>query len=103
MHKNRVEDVVTGILHDALQLEEGFAVSNATRLVDIPNMDSLGRVRLVIEIEKVIADRLSMDEIISLESVGQIRLLLAAKGKVSIEGKDGDAAFAPPDDCQSLS
>jgi acyl carrier protein len=48
-------------------------------------MDSLGQVRLVMEIERVLDDRLSMDEILSMESVGNIRSLLAAKGKLSVE------------------
>lgn len=75
------EDLVVEILRNALQLEDGFVPADATRLLDIPAMDSLGQVRLVMEIERVLDDRLSMDEILGMESVGNIRELLAAKGK----------------------
>jgi acyl carrier protein len=76
------EDIVVGILRNALQLDEGLVLTDATRLDEIPNLDSLGQVQLVMEIEKVLDDRLSMDEIIGMESVGQIRNLLVAKGKL---------------------
>jgi acyl carrier protein len=74
------QDMVMEILRNALQLEQDFAVSDATLLGGIPNLDSLGQVRLVMEIERVVGDRLSMEEIIGMESVGHIRELLAAKG-----------------------
>lgn len=54
-------------------------------LQEIPNMDSLAQVRLVMEIEKVLDDRLSIDEVIGMESVGNIRELLVAKGKLRAE------------------
>ena len=79
------EDPVVAILRNALQLEDDCALSDQTRLEEIPSMDSLGQVRLVMEIERVLDDRLSMDEILSMESVGNIRSLLAAKGKLSVE------------------
>ena len=80
------EDTVEAILRNALQLEEGFVLSDATRLDEIPNLDSMGQVQLVMEIERVLDDRLSMDEIIGMESVGHIRNLLVAKGKLRAEG-----------------
>jgi len=76
------EDAVTAILRSALSLEDDFAFSDATRLQEIPNLDSLGQVRLMMEIEQFVGDRLSMDEMIAIESVGNIRELLAAKGKL---------------------
>jgi acyl carrier protein len=79
------EDAVIEILRNALELDENFTPSDATRLDEIPNLDSLGHVRLVMEIEKVLGDRLSMEEIIAMESVGHIRGLLTAKGKLPIE------------------
>ena len=79
------EDTVVGIVRNALQLDEGFVLSDATRLDAIPNLDSLGQVQLVMEIERVLDDRLTMDEIIGMESVGSIRSLLASKGKVRVE------------------
>lgn len=80
------EDTVIEILRNALDLQADSSVSDETRLQDIPNMDSLGQVRLVMEIERVLGDRLSMEEIIAVESVGHIRTLLAAKGKLRVEG-----------------
>jgi acyl carrier protein len=79
------DDTVIVILRNALQLDEDCELSDATRLQEIPNLDSLGQVRLVMEIEQVLGDRLTMDEIIGLESVGHIRELLAAKGKLVVE------------------
>jgi len=75
------EDTVTQILRNALQLDDDTVLTDATRLQEIPNLDSLGQVRMVMEIEEVLGERLSMEEIIAIESVGNIRELLAAKGK----------------------
>jgi acyl carrier protein len=80
------QDTVIEILRNALQLDDNCDLSDATRLQEIPNLDSLGQVRLVMEIEQVLGDRLTMDEILGLESVGQIRSLLASKGKLVVEG-----------------
>lgn len=82
---NMAEDLVVTILRNALQLEDDCALTDATRLEDIPAMDSLGQVRLVMEIERILDDRLSMDEILGIESLGNIRALLASKGKLSVE------------------
>jgi acyl carrier protein len=78
-------DVVLEILRNALDLDEEFTITDATRLEEIPNLDSMGRVRMVVEIEKVLGVPLSMDQIIGIESVGNVRELLAAQGKLSIE------------------
>ena len=80
------EDTVVEILRNALQLEDGFVPSDDMRLDEISSMDSMGRVRLVLEIERVMDDRLSIEEIIAIESIGQIRDLLAARGKLVVEG-----------------
>ena len=40
---------------------------------------------LVMEIERILDDRLSMDDILGMESVGNIRSLLASRGKLSVE------------------
>ena len=82
MNTDMVEDLVLTILRDALQMDENFAVTDATRLEEIPNLDSLGRVRLVLEIEWALGDRLTMEEILGIESVGHIRELLVTKGKL---------------------
>ncbi len=79
------DDLVHTILRNVLNLENGFAPGDETLLQEIPNMDSLAQVRLVMEIEKVLDDRLSIDEVIGMESVGNIRELLVAKGKLRAE------------------
>jgi acyl carrier protein len=83
---NMAEDRVLEILRNALQTEDEFALGDATRLDEMPNLDSMARVRMVLEIERVLDDRLSMEEIIGIETVGHIRGLLTAKGKLQIEG-----------------
>lgn len=80
------DDTVIEILRNAVQGEDEFAPDDATRLEEIPNLDSMARVRMVLEIERVLDDRLRMEEIIGIETVGHIRALLAAKGKLPIEG-----------------
>jgi len=80
------EDTVVEILRNALDLEPDYVPSDATRLDEIPNMNSLAHVRLVMEIEKALDDRLTMEEIIAIESVGQIRELLMARGKLPAKG-----------------
>ncbi len=77
-----MSDTVVEIVRTALQLEEDVPLEDATRLQDISSLDSLGQVRLVMEIERVINDRLTMEEIIAIESVGHIRELLSTKGKL---------------------
>lgn len=80
------DDVVVEILRNALDLDESFAITDATRLEEIPNLDSMGRVRMVVEIEKVLGVPLSMDQIIGIESIGNIRQLLTSNGKLPAEG-----------------
>jgi len=86
LYTNMAEDTVVEILRNALLMEDDFLPSEATRLDEIPNLDSMARVRMVLEIERVLDDRLSMDEIIGIETVGHIQALLAAKGKLQIRG-----------------
>lgn len=85
MYTSMAEDTIMEILRNALQAEDDFAPTDATRLDEIPNLDSMARVRMVLEIERVLDDRLSMEEIIGIETVGHIRALLTAKGKL-VEG-----------------
>jgi acyl carrier protein len=79
---SEVESLVYELIGNSIALDSGFALSEDVQLQDIPNMDSLAQVRLVMEIEKLIGGRLSMDEVMALESVGSIRGLLRARGKL---------------------
>ena len=78
------DDMVVEILRNALLTEGECDPSEATRLDEIPNLDSMARVRMVLEIERVLDDRLSMEEIIGIETVGDIHALLVAKGKLEV-------------------
>jgi len=80
------DDTVVEILRNALMTEGEFGASEETRLDEIPNLDSMARVRMVLEIERVLDDRLSMEEIIGIEKVGDIQALLVAKGKLQVRG-----------------
>lgn len=80
------QDAVVEILRNALQLEDDFTPTDNMLLEEIPNLDSMGRVRMVMEIERVLDDRLTMEEIIAIESVGHIRTLLLTKGKLPVQG-----------------
>lgn len=84
--QNMAEDTVIEILRNALQTGDEFALGDTTRLEEVPNLDSMARVRMVLEIERVLDDRLSMEEIIGIETVGHIRALLVAKGRLQVEG-----------------
>ena len=79
------DDPVYAILRNILNLGDNFQLVDGMTLQEIPNMDSLAQVRLVMEIEKLLDDRLSIDEVIGMESVGNIRELLVAKGKLRAE------------------
>jgi acyl carrier protein len=84
LNTDMAEDTVIEILRNALQVDGDFAPTDAMRLEDIPNLDSMARVRMVLEIERILDDRLSIEEIIAIDSVGHIRELLAAKGKLRL-------------------
>jgi len=86
LYTNMTDDTVIEILQNALMTEGEFDASEATRLDEIPNLDSMARVRMVLEIERVLDDRLSMEEIIGIEKVGDIQALLVAKGKLQVRG-----------------
>jgi acyl carrier protein len=85
LNTDMAEDTVIEILRNALQADGDFAPTDAMRLDELPNLDSMARVRMVLEIERILDDRLNIEEIIAIESVGHIRELLAAKGKLRIE------------------
>ena len=80
-----MNDSVHSIIRNVVILDEDFALSDELNLQDIPGMDSLAQVRLVMEIDKLLDERLDMNEMLSIESVGSIRSLLHAKGKLRDE------------------
>jgi acyl carrier protein len=80
-----MENVIYSLIGSAVALDGGLEFGEDTMLQDIPNMDSLAQVRLVMEIEKLVGGRLGMDEVIAMESVGSIRSVLQARGKLRAE------------------
>jgi acyl carrier protein len=82
---NDMNDSVHTIIRNVVPLDEDFALTDELNLLDIPGMDSLAQVRLVMEIDKLLDERLNMNEMLSIESVGSIRTLLQAKGKLGHE------------------
>jgi len=78
-------DPIHDLIRNAATLDDGFPLTDELRLQEIPNMDSLNQVRLMTEIDQRIEGGLSMDEILALESIGQIRSLLAARGKLDVQ------------------
>jgi len=80
-----MEDPIHAIIRSAVTLDDDFAITDELRLQEIPNLDSLSQVRLMTEIDQRIEGGLSMDEILAIESVGQIRSLLASRGKLDAQ------------------
>jgi acyl carrier protein len=74
-------DPVHAVIRCAVSVEDDFALRDDLMIQDIPNMDSLAQVRLVMEIEKILDDKLGMNEMLSLDSVASIRQLLKSRGK----------------------
>jgi acyl carrier protein len=55
-------------------------VAPETSPEDIPDWDSVSQVKLVLAVEEAFAVELSMDEIVSLKTVGDFERVLAARG-----------------------
>jgi acyl carrier protein len=64
---------VKQIFQKALDLDEGCQLDDSMAFEGIPGWDSLGHMRIVMEIEALIGVPLEMEEIIGLDTVGKIR------------------------------
>lgn len=71
-------DRLTPVLRDVFDNEDIVATSGLTAR-QVEGWDSLGNVRLFIELEKVFRVRFSAAEIASLRNVGQMADLIASK------------------------
>lgn len=71
-------DRLTPVLRDVFDNENIVATANLTAR-NVEGWDSLGNVRLFIEIEKVFCVRFSAAEIASLKDVGQLAALIEKK------------------------
>lgn len=77
-------DPVVALFRSALQLPDDIRLEDSTQLSAIDGWDSFGHVRLVIEVETLIDRRLEMDEIVAINSVGDVRVLLNGKGQAHL-------------------
>ena len=68
--------IVIRIFQNALNLDDDFELDDSMRFAGVPGWDSLGHLRIVMEIEAVINSSLEMEEIISLDTVKKIRDLV---------------------------
>lgn len=59
---------------------DGSMISPESTPGDIPGWDSLGHVRLVVELEKVFGTAFEVDEVMEMEDVAAILRVLSAKG-----------------------
>jgi len=72
-------DIVADAFRAAFSLGENFTVSDDLAFEGIPGWDSVGHMKLVMEIETRIGTTLDIDEIIAMDSVKAIKDLVAQK------------------------
>lgn len=77
--KLSTNEIVNRIFRNALNLDDDFDLDDAMRFEGVPGWDSLGHLRIVMEIEAVINSSLEMEEIISLDTVKKIRDLVVSR------------------------
>ena len=78
MANTSVLDRLTPILRDVFDNDE-LAATRELTAKDVEGWDSMGNVRLFLEIEKAFAVRFSATEITSLKNVGQLADLIEKK------------------------
>lgn len=76
-----MNDPVYSLIRNTLELQDDFVFADTMKLQEIPNLDSLSQVRLMTELDQSIEGGLSMDEILGIESLADIRALLETRGK----------------------
>ena len=63
----------------ALDLPEDFEITDESAFNDVPGWDSVGHMRLVLELETIVGGPLELEEIVDLDTVQKIRLLVSSK------------------------
>src|SRR5262245_53061862 len=71
--------VVRAAFRSALDLPDDFELTDESSFEAVPGWDSVGHMRIVLELENIIGKPLELDEIVGLDTVGKIRALLTAK------------------------
>jgi acyl carrier protein len=70
---------ITEVLRVALDLPSGYVLTDESAFEDVPGWDSVGHMRIVLELERIIGTPLELDEIVGLDTVAKIRALVATK------------------------
>jgi acyl carrier protein len=70
------------LIRDTLRLDPGTPISDADGPGTVTGWDSLGHVNILLSLEATFQVAISMDEMMTLERVSDIRKLLADKGVV---------------------
>jgi acyl carrier protein len=74
-----VEERVEGLLAEVLQLPAAKITDDLT-MRDVEVWDSLKHMELVVSLEETFGMQLTFDEIVAMQSVGEIKRVLRAKG-----------------------
>jgi acyl carrier protein len=74
-----VQDEIATAFRTAMRLDQGFPIEDHMSFDDIPGWDSVGHMNLISELESRLGISLEMDEIVTLDSVGAVRKLVARK------------------------
>ena len=77
--KLSTSELVKQIFQSALNLDDDFELDDSMRFEGVPGWDSLGHLRIVMEIESAINSSLEMEEIIPLDTVQKIRDLVESR------------------------
>lgn len=77
------ESQLNGLLVAVLNLEDGYVFSEHTLMEDLPNLDSLRFMRMMNEIEAVTGTTLSAEDLMDVETVGDLRRLVAGVSGVA--------------------
>jgi len=73
------------IILESFGLEESCPISDKTKYGELPGWDSIGAISLLREIEKQYSIQLSLEEIGSVRSIGDIRALINKKSNRCVD------------------
>ena len=78
MTRESVFERLTVVFHDVFD-DENIVISDSTTASDIDGWDSLGHLNLIVAIEAEFKMKFSVDEVVSIQNVGDIVNLLLSK------------------------
>lgn len=80
MINESIFDRLTAIFHEVFD-DESIVISYETTAADVADWDSLGHLNLIAVLENEYKTKFAVEEVISMQSVGDIVNLLQARGK----------------------